>query len=110
MRRTLLIAITLFVYSVSPARADDPKKDAPPVASKSDEASQHFRSGVAFYKDHDFAAALVEFKRAYELVPNYGVLYNLGQNPMGRLGVIRARLAGLCIELPLGERGKSARR
>jgi hypothetical protein len=47
--------------------------------SKSDEASQHFRSGVSFYKDHDFTAALVEFKRAYELVPNYGVLYNLGQ-------------------------------
>ena len=46
---------------------------------KSDEASQRFKSGVAFYKDHDFVAAMVEFKRAYELVPNYVVLYNIGQ-------------------------------
>jgi PEGA domain len=67
------------LLAATTARADDPKKDAPPAASKSDEASQHFRSGVAFYKDHDYAAALVEFKRAYELVPNYTVLYNLGQ-------------------------------
>ncbi len=59
------------------ARADDPK-DAP-SASKSEEASRRFKSGVAFYKDHDFTAALVEFKAAYELVPNYNVLYNLGQ-------------------------------
>lgn len=52
------------------------KGAAPP---KSDEASEHFRSGVGFYKDRDFTAAMVEFKRAYELAPNYRVLYNLGQ-------------------------------
>lgn len=45
----------------------------------SDEASQRFRAGVAFYKSKDYPAALVEFKRAYELAPNYRVLYNLGQ-------------------------------
>lgn len=58
-----------------PALADDAK----PTAAASDEASRRFKSGVAFYKDKDFTAALVEFKRAYELVPNYIVLYNLGQ-------------------------------
>jgi hypothetical protein len=47
--------------------------------STSTEASERFRAGVRFYKDGDFAAALVEFKRAYELAPNYRVLYNLGQ-------------------------------
>jgi hypothetical protein len=35
---------------------------------------------VAFYKEKNFAAALVEFKRAHELVPNYVVLYNIGQS------------------------------
>jgi hypothetical protein len=45
----------------------------------SDDASQRFRAGVAFYKSKDYPAALVEFKRAYELAPNYRVLYNLGQ-------------------------------
>jgi hypothetical protein len=44
------------------------------------EASRRFKSGVAFYKEKNFAAALVEFKRAHELVPNYVVLYNIGQS------------------------------
>jgi hypothetical protein len=44
------------------------------------EASRRFKSGVAFYKERNFAAALVEFKRAHELVPNYVVLYNIGQS------------------------------
>ncbi len=53
-------------------------KPASPEAPAS-EASDRFRAGVGFYKDGDFAAALVEFKRAYELEPNYRVLFNLGQ-------------------------------
>ncbi|MFO0590965.1 MAG: PEGA domain-containing protein [Polyangiaceae bacterium] len=73
--------------SLNTARADDAAK-GPGAASAAasagsgsaaDEASKHFRSGVAFYKSKDFAAAMVEFKRAYELAPNYAVLYNLGQ-------------------------------
>jgi tetratricopeptide (TPR) repeat protein len=43
------------------------------------EASERFQRGVKLYKALDFEAALVEFKRAYELDPNYRVLYNLGQ-------------------------------
>ncbi|MEP7121153.1 MAG: PEGA domain-containing protein [Byssovorax sp.] len=81
MKTTLafVIAAAVSLASLTPgsARADDDKKTAAPPPSE--EASQRFRSGVAFYKDKDFAAALVEFKRAYELVPNYSVLYNLGQ-------------------------------
>ncbi len=59
--------------AVPEARAQDA------AAAKSDEASHRFKRGVAFYKDKDFTAALVEFKRAYELSPNYNVLFNLGQ-------------------------------
>ena len=47
--------------------------------SKEDEAYEHFKRAVAFYNDSDFVAALVEFKRAYEIAPSYRVLYNLGQ-------------------------------
>jgi serine/threonine-protein kinase len=54
------------------ARADE-SKDA--VA----EASRRFQSGIDFFKLHDYATALVEFKKAYEIAPNYNVLYNLGQ-------------------------------
>ena len=69
--------VALASFTPASARADDDAKKV--AAPPSEEASQRFRSGVAFYKDKDFAAALVEFKRAYELVPNYSVLYNLGQ-------------------------------
>jgi hypothetical protein len=51
----------------------------PAEPTKEDEAYEHFKRGVAFYKDSDFTAALVEFKRAYEIAPSYRVLYNLGQ-------------------------------
>jgi len=47
--------------------------------SAADTASEHFSRGVGFYKDGDFTAAMVEFKRAYEIDPNYPVLYNIGQ-------------------------------
>jgi tetratricopeptide (TPR) repeat protein len=34
---------------------------------------------VALYNETDYRAALVEFKRAYEVAPNAAVLYNIGQ-------------------------------
>jgi len=56
------------------ARADEPSAQA--------EGRAHFRSGVDFFKDGDYRAAMIEFKRAYELAPNYKVLYNLGQTSL----------------------------
>jgi hypothetical protein len=38
-----------------------------------------FDRGVQFFKSGAHDMALVEFRRAYELVPNYRVLYNIGQ-------------------------------
>jgi tetratricopeptide (TPR) repeat protein len=72
----LLANLTLATLAVASEAAAQPEK---PAAGASDEASRRFRAGVGFYKDRDFAAALVEFKRAYELDPNYRVLFNLGQ-------------------------------
>jgi hypothetical protein len=43
------------------------------------EAQRRFRAGVELYRDGDAAAAAVEFRSAYDLAPNYRVLYNLGQ-------------------------------
>jgi hypothetical protein len=77
--RALVVLSLAALPAANEARADDARSGAAAAASKSDEASDRFRSGVAFYRSRDFAAALVEFKRAYELVPNYAVLYNLGQ-------------------------------
>jgi hypothetical protein len=44
-----------------------------------DEAGSRFRRGVELFKEADFRAALIEFRRAYQLAPNYRVQYNLGQ-------------------------------
>jgi hypothetical protein len=51
----------------------------PPVNSSVKEAGKHFQRGVALYNEADYRAALVEFRRAYEIAPNAAVLYNIGQ-------------------------------
>lgn len=79
-RATLLRTTLAVVLSASMASAY-----APPVraqASKTDEARSRFQRGVELFRDNDFRAALIEFKRAYELAPNYKVLYNLGQTSL----------------------------
>lgn len=48
--------------------------------STADDAGSHFQRGVDFFKDGDYVAAMVEFKKAYELDPSQPiVLYNIGQ-------------------------------
>lgn len=43
------------------------------------EARTRFARGAQFYNDGDYKLALIEFQRAYDLAPNYRVLYNIGQ-------------------------------
>jgi hypothetical protein len=52
---------------------------AEPSASAVKEAGKHFQRGVSLYNEADYRAALVEFKRAYQIAPNAAVLYNIGQ-------------------------------
>ena len=44
-----------------------------------EEAKQRFDRGLDLYTEGEYPLALIEFRRAYELVPNYRVLYNIGQ-------------------------------
>ncbi len=93
-RRSLAVAVTASIALVAgPSRAQAPAPAPPaapsaapapspaPDAPKVDvrEAEAHFHRGVELYKESDYGGALVEFKRAYEIAPNYRVLYNLGQ-------------------------------
>jgi hypothetical protein len=41
------------------------------------DAMEHFQQGLRFAEERDFHAALVEFRRANDLVPNYRILYNI---------------------------------
>src|SRR5664279_276256 len=50
------------------------------TASPSTNASVSFRQGVELYREANFEAALVEFRKAYQLSPSYKVLYNIAQS------------------------------
>lgn len=67
----------------TPAASAPAASDAPAPAAPADDvtsqAREHFTQATKLYKDGDFDAALVRFERAYELKPNYRVLYNIGQ-------------------------------
>lgn len=39
----------------------------------------HFETGLKLYEDGEFSLALIEFERAYSYIPDYRVLYNIGQ-------------------------------
>src|SRR3954465_9847176 len=50
-----------------------------PTAASVEEARQHYKRGVDLYGEANYTAALIEFRRAYEIAPNFSVLYNIGQ-------------------------------
>jgi hypothetical protein len=75
-RAVLVLALAALAGGGGPARA---QPAAGSEVAKTTEAQEHFRRGIDRYKQADFAAAQIEFTRAYELVPNYKILYNLGQ-------------------------------
>ena len=68
--RHYALAITLCALASS-ARAE---QDA-----SAREASRHFQRGVDLYTDGDYRGALVEFKKAYTLLPRSNVLYDIGE-------------------------------
>jgi tetratricopeptide (TPR) repeat protein len=71
--RFLLLAVATIVIVASTAAIAEAKP------TKKEEASQRFLRGVELYDSGDLRAALIEFGRAYELLPTYQVLYNMGQ-------------------------------
>ncbi|MGE5785754.1 MAG: PEGA domain-containing protein [Myxococcales bacterium] len=78
-------------------------------AAESDQLAEgraHFVRGVEYYKDEDFRNAMVEFKHAYELAPNYKILYNLGQTAQELKDYA---FALKCLEQYLAEGGNEVR-
>lgn len=59
--------------------------------SPEEQAKEHFERGVALYEDGSMDGALVEFERAYELVPTYRLLFNLAQVQAESHNYVRAR-------------------
>lgn len=66
--------------ATAPSNAPGAAPAAPaPSEEATAEARRRFDRGIELYADGDFALALIEFNRAYQLVSNYRVLYNIGQ-------------------------------
>jgi hypothetical protein len=70
--RAALFALCLVVPEAA-SRADEPP--APDVQ----QAIARFKRGQELYAEQNYSAALIEFRKAYELAPNYKVQYNIGQ-------------------------------
>lgn len=70
--RAVLSAVLLLGVA-SPAHAADPDPKT------TEEARSHFQRGVDLYRDADYRSAIIEFRRAYELVPNWRIQYNIAQ-------------------------------
>jgi PEGA domain len=56
-----------------------PSATGPQETGPKQEAARRFERAIKLYEDGDYALALAEFERVYELVPDYRVLYNIGQ-------------------------------
>ena len=93
-----------------PARADPalaPAPPDPPAANPEDvaaQASAAFQRGLELQRDQDYAGAIVEFERAYDLSPAYQVLYYIGAMNVRLARWARARRAfEMYLELGAGQ-------
>jgi tetratricopeptide (TPR) repeat protein len=77
--RLLALVITgALVLAPVRARAGEPASTEASEA-KTREASERFDRALSFVAEGNLSAALIEFRAAYDLVPSYKVLYNIGQ-------------------------------
>ena len=76
----LALVFTPGVARSAPTQPPDAAASATPPASDAvASAVARFQRGQERYVDRDFAGALAEFRKAYEIAPNYRVFYNIGQ-------------------------------
>lgn len=52
---------------------------AEPTPEEVERAGKHFERGLELYEEGEYPLALIEFERAFDLVPDYRVQYNIGQ-------------------------------
>lgn len=65
-----LLVILLLAHTTALAQAEPS-----PIAKQ--QAAERFERGVQLFKEQAYRAAVIEFQRAYDLVPDYRLLYNL---------------------------------
>jgi tetratricopeptide (TPR) repeat protein len=63
----------------TPLDESAPAGPMPETVTPVEEARLRYARGLSLYAGAEYVLALVEFERAYQLSPNYRVLYNIGQ-------------------------------
>jgi hypothetical protein len=77
-RAAVLLIASALTLSTN-ASAQQPSTGAAPTKEALDEARTRYERGTQLYGEGDYKLALIEFTRAYDLAPNYKVLFNIGQ-------------------------------
>jgi hypothetical protein len=108
MKMPALLIVVLTALAAAPALAQAPVENPRAV----EEARTRFQAGVQLFHEGSFDAALAEFRKAYQLVPTYRVLYNIAQvqfelhNYVEALKTFRQYLAEGGAEVPADRRGQ----
>jgi hypothetical protein len=77
---TSVVCFVMLSTAATSALADDkPAEPAKPTKAATDEARERFKRGVDLFRDGDYRAALIEFNRANEVVPNTKLQFNIAQ-------------------------------
>ncbi len=82
-----------FATSGHRASAQDEAARAEPSEEAKQSASGHFRRGVELFTEGAYRAALVEFEKANEILPDYRLLYNIGQTKLALQDYLGATLS-----------------
>lgn len=88
-----LVGLVSLTLATEEARAADASPSPAPSAEAVAEAGQRYDRGLKLYSEGEYRLAVIEFERTYELVPDYRVLYNIGQVRIQLGNYARARLA-----------------
>lgn len=87
-----VLALASVAFSTN-AQAEEAGQKAEPSAEAVAEAGQRYDRGLKLYSEGEYRLAVIEFERTYELVPDYRVLFNIGQVRIQLGDYARARLA-----------------
>jgi len=108
--RALAAALSvLLVASAMPATAVAQPSPSPALIT---EARKHYETGLQLTRDEAYEAALAEFERAYQLAPNFRILYNIGgihrqlNDFAGALRALEQYLAEGGTSVPAARRGE----
>jgi hypothetical protein len=84
-RRAIVASVIAVVAAASARTSFAAPQGSPEARSKPttqaaiNEAQGRFRRGLELYEEGNLSAAVAELKRAYEIAPNYRVLYDIAQ-------------------------------